>query len=596
MGQTSMEESGSPAASGSAAPRGRQVSAGLLFHTLRHLRPAQLIALARNRMRRFTDRPERHFASTTPPPEICHWQPRAEFLPPGPQDNLEASLLAGEFGFLQRVERVGFPPAWQVDDLPRLWQYNLHYFEYLWALPFDAARDLVVDWIEKHPLMRDACGWEPYPTSLRLMNWCGVFFARHADRTRAETRFRGSLWRSIHLQADWLHAHLETHIAANHLLENAMALSFCGSCFAGDSATRWKRAGTTLLREQLSEQIGADGMHYEASPMYQLRILYALAMLWNTGDDELTEWVDEPLGRMAAASAQLIHADGEIPLLGDSAMRVYHAPSRLLDWCQGLRDQEPRPLPLGCFSLPDVGYYGARTERGHFIVCDAGGIGPNHQPGHAHGDIFSFELALSGQRLICDTGVHDYEVGPRRDTARSTAAHNTVQIAGEDQAEFWSAFRVGRRGRARDVAYEASADGFRLSGWHDGYTRLPGHPRHRREFSWQHRGALTVLDRVESRREVDVVSRLHLHPSCRVTEYGETHAFVKLPGGGFWVVFGGPGRLEIREAPYYPAFGVELASSVLVYSTAGSDVTFGYSITEESLDDARSLSDALFPA
>ena len=65
--------------------------------------------------------------------------------------------------------------SWQIGQAGRLWEYNLHYFEYLWALEFDSAKAVVQDWIDNHPLERRAVGWEPYPTSLSLDELvCGV--------------------------------------------------------------------------------------------------------------------------------------------------------------------------------------------------------------------------------------------------------------------------------------------------------------------------------------------------------------------------------------------------------------------------------------
>ena len=108
------------------------------------------------------------------------------------------------------------------------------------------------------------------------------------------------------------------------------------------------------------------------------------------------------------------------------------------------------------FALRDAGYYGARGS-GHYVVCDAAPIGPDYQPGHAHGDLLSFELSLAGRRVIVDAGVHGYDGDPLRAWCRSTRAHNTVEIDGEDQCEFWGTFRVARRARPRDVVWTPRA-------------------------------------------------------------------------------------------------------------------------------------------
>src|SRR5262249_44187911 len=159
-------------------------------------------------------------------------------------------------------------------------------------------------------------------------------------------------------------------------------------------------------------------------------------------------------------------------------------PAALLDFLGRLTGGAAPAAPPGAFALPEAGYFGTHDAGGHYLVCDAAPIGPDHLPGHAHGDIFSFELSLAGRRVVVDAGVFGSEADERRRFARSTRAHNTVEIDGEDQAEFWAAFRVARRGRPRDVVFRALPRGFRLEGWHDGYARLRGAPRHARRFAW----------------------------------------------------------------------------------------------------------------
>ena len=216
------------------------------------------------------------------------------------------------------------------------------------------------------------------------------------------------------------------------------------------------------------------------------------------------EAVDAPLDRTRAALAHLTHPDGEIALLNDSAFGIASTPGAL---------GAPEPPP-GSFALRDTGYYGARGVAGHYVVCDAAPIGPDYVPGHAHGDLLSFELSLAGRRVFVDAGVHDYETSEARRSCRSTAAHNTVELEGEDQGEFWGAFRVARRGRPRDVHFGPEGEGFHLEAWHDGYERLAGAPRHRRRFRWHPHGVLLVQDRVTADQPVPARTRLHLHPAC----------------------------------------------------------------------------------
>ncbi len=538
---------------------------GRWFHTLRHLPPSQLAALVRQRAQRRFERPERFAARPAPAdPGVC-WN--FDPLPP-PTWSGPDRIRAGQFTFLNRSEGLGWPPRWHDVAVPRLWLYNLHYFEFLWSLPYELGRELILDWIARHPLARGHAGWEPYPTSLRLLAWCGWLFGNHRMRAEQDRELRALVWPSIWLQVEWLARHIETHLRGNHLLENAAALAFCGSCFGGPGDP-WLRRGLAWLDRELPEQILPDGVHFERSPMYQARVVHVLRMLAATRAPELVERVAEPLARTRSALARLCHPDGDIALLNDAAFGIAPDPGYLLD----------APPQEGVFALRDAGYYGARAS-GRYIVCDAAPIGPDYLPGHAHGDLLSFELSLAGRRVIVDAGVHGYDGDPLRAWCRSTRAHNTVEIDGEDQCEFWSTFRVARRGRPRDVVWTATAGGFSLSAWHDGYERLPGRPRHARAFRWYDDGVLLVRDHVTARRAVAAHSRLHLHPDCAIEELSGLHARIRHPGGVFSVTFDGAGVLGVEASIYCPEFGRRSDTRALVFTARGAAADLGFCIAD----------------
>ena len=152
------------------------------------------------------------------------------------------------------------------------------------------------------------------------------------------------------------------------------------------------------------------------------------------------------------------------------------------------------PPRTGTFALGETGYYGARTTEGHYVICDAGPLGPDYQPGHGHADLFSFELSLCGSRVVVDSGVSPTRPARCADYCRSTRAHNTVEIDGRDQAELWAAFRVdGGHAPKRSTGARATA----ASGFRDaiaGYRQLPGGPIHARTFRWRREGKLEIRE------------------------------------------------------------------------------------------------------
>jgi uncharacterized heparinase superfamily protein len=276
---------------------------------------------------------------------------------------------------------------------------------------------------------------------------------------------------SIEAQAECLADTLEYHLRGNHLLESAITLKLLSACFRGPAVERWERRADAALDAELREQFLLDGGHVERSPMYHARLAHGLLDLINVlpESDEKRLRIEERLPGVLRFLAAMRHPDGEIALFGDAALGIAPEPGAILEYAARLGLQT---ASFGSGSFPETGYHIWRCENDALFV-DAGPIGPDYLPAHAHGDIFSYELSLDGRRVVVDGGTSTYEAGVERDWVRSTRAHNTVEIAGSDQCEFFAAFRVGRRGRPRDVVARVSAEGSRSR---DGMTAIAGWP------------------------------------------------------------------------------------------------------------------------
>ncbi len=527
---------------------------GRLLRTVRHLKPRQIAWQIGNRVRTRLENPASLASHEPPTYPGSRWNRDTTFQPPR-QPDYAPDAKRGRFRFLDEERELGSPIDWSAASTPKLWQYNLHYFDWLFSTGFDEGAKAVLDWIERHPPRRGAVGWEPYPVSLRAMNWCGWFFARHAQRTEERDDLDERIWASLWRQLVWLESHIEYHLLANHLLENAAALAIAGSCFHGPDAERWHATGLRLLCGELAEQLLPDGMHYERSPMYHARVCYLLGVLAECGTEDVRRAVREPLRRARAALLRVTHPDGEIALFNDAAFGIAPAPAAL-----GVDVSREKPGP---WSLPSAGYYGMRTAEGMYVCIDAAEPGPSYQPGHAHADLFSFEFSVRGHRVFVDSGTFDYVAGPMRRWCRSTRAHNALEIDGQNQSEVWGAFRVGRRAMPRGVQWSAGADGFRLSAWHDGYAHLPGKPVHARQFEFRSEGQLLLIDRIRSSRRHTARRYFHLHPTCRLSLTGPDTAMVRTPVGPVGIRWSdGAGR--ILKGWYCPGFGERVRSQVLV--------------------------------
>lgn len=356
---------------------------------------------------------------------------------------------------------------WNYADHGKLWTYNLTYFEGLAHQSAQEGLALIYDFIRQTDTVRD--GLEPYPTSLRVLNW-RAFLLRHGLREPV-------IDRHLYAQTALLRSRLEYHLGGNHLLENACALTIM-AIYCRQRA--WFVTGSALLREQLAEQVLADGGHYERSPVYhQLltdRLLDVYAVLWAdhwAADSALVADIQEKIAAMLNWLVSVTFRDGSVPMVNDAAYGVAPTTADLLVKAVPL-GFSPVPVPLS-----DSGYRMLTTSRLELFI-DIGPVGPDHQPGHAHADTFSFVLHLDGKPVVVDPGTSTYQIGQRRSWERSTAAHNTVTVDHQNSSEVWSGFRVGRRAQVR-VSVDTPQC---VEATHDGYTHL----------GEQHTRRWTILD------------------------------------------------------------------------------------------------------
>jgi uncharacterized heparinase superfamily protein len=403
---------------------------------------------------------------------------------------------------------------WFPSQASQLWLYNLHYFEYATALgqqyaqngdaqAYQAFRRLVEAWIAACPVAIPLA-WDPYPTSLRLTNWLKAY-TLFGPVLEKDPDFATVLRRSLYTQARFLEDNLEYHLMGNHLIENGRALLYAGLFFGDEAAERWRQKGEQILWHELREQFLDDGGHYEQSPMYHqvmLELYQQVVSVLGVRGYVVPDNVENRIHAMQDWLRAICHPDGGIPLFNDAAFDM-----------AGHFDDVSKASTVK--ALSDSGYFVFRDHSAqNFVIFDCGPLGPDHQPGHGHCDMLSYELSLSGQRLIVDSGVGNYygELDWRT-YYRSTRAHNTVIVDDTEQSEIWDRFRVARRARPLDVQWEDKGTELAyVYGSHSGYRRLKGDVIHHRWLCWVDRRFWLICDCVMGKGWHQVESLVHFHP------------------------------------------------------------------------------------
>ncbi len=466
---------------------------------------------------------------------------------------------------------------WQRSDVAHLVLYNFHYFD---DLNTAGARDrepwhrsLMDRWIVENP-PGQGTGWEPYPLSIRIVNW--IKWALRSNALDAVQR------NSLATQVHALSQQLEYHLLANHLFANAKALAFAGVFFEGDRAARWLQLGTGLLERELKEQILADGGHFELSPMYHATILEDLLDLYNLSQvyANLSVWsrlrplLEAKIAAMRWWLAVMSHPDGQISFFNDAALGVAAEPAELARYAARLQLPAIPAIPDGVTPLEASGYVRLQNDE-CVVILDAAEVGPTYQPGHAHADTLAWEWSWRGQRLAVNSGTSVYGVSPERHRQRSTAAHNTVVVNNENSSDVWSGFRVGRRARPGRIEWHREPGKVVVRASHDGYRRHGS--LHTRQWTISDR-QLTIRDQLEgSFRQAE--SRIHLHP--RVTaKIGSSSDQIEIGVFSLGAVSARltPGGWLLNKSTYHPRFEVSEPNQCLVAPFTGGtqEVTFDW--------------------
>lgn len=524
----------------------------------RHIPPSKLARRARlSWQRRLNDR---RGCQTLPRPQadLKAVLPQPVFPPRTPgQVWRDGDTLV--FCFLGQEHRFGGGHIdWMApgaEGAHQLWRMNLHYMEYLEEVDDRLFEQLVTAWLDANADLRPGAwrdGWNAYALSIRVVVWLQQMAAR---QTHISSDLQARMAESLARQMGYLAQNLETDIGGNHLAKNIKALLWAGAAFDGQAAQSWGDLGQSLLRHELHVQILPDGVHYERSASYHTQVFADFLECRAVLPAPLPE-LDAALTGMAQATADLTHPDGLTALFNDAGLHMAYAPGTCLDLYAAQGGARPKARPR--FAFEDAGYFGYRDHR-LTVIADCGALAPDDLPAHGHGDMLSFELSLGAQRIIVDQGVFEYIPGPLRAQSRAAASHNTLAVDGADQADFFGAFRFGRRARIRRCQWQTTQSSACLAGAHDGYAILPGRPHHHRDFEIDADG-LSLRDRLlgtEPSPGACLGFLLHPHVSA-TSETGGVWHLTTPEGEQLRITCSAP--LSLKDAVWWPDMGREMTT------------------------------------
>lgn len=513
--------------------------------------------------------------------------------------------------------RIPFLDFETVGDHKIIWELNRHQHLTTLARAFlltDENRyidELQAQWHSWHAA-------NPYPFGINWASSLEVAFRTLAwiwiDRLlagRGMDKFRAALAPAIAQHARYIEKYLSTYFAPNtHLLGEALALFFAGTLYPQwAAAPRWRRRGWQIVENEAVRQVLPDGMHFEQSTYYHVyaldMFLHARLLAARNGEPIPAE-MDAVIERMAEA-LRLQSQSGAAPRFGDDDGGRLFDPRRnrtehLLDplataaalyrrpdfktaaggelreeslWLLGLEgiaefDRLPAaphaPASARCAAS---GLYCLTAAEPVFrqVIVDAGPHGYG-SGGHGHADALSLQWIARARNWLTDPGAFCYPLPLGRNRFRGTAAHNTLQVDGLDQAEPGEAFNWRTKPTTRLERWVTSqvVDVFTAS--HDGYTRLPDPVVHRRwVISWQ-TGLLFVRDVAIGRAVHDLAIHWHLAPEFAASgERPRMRTFTAPDGVALTFICSDETdwSAETVQGEWSPAYGAREAAPVVQY-------------------------------
>ncbi len=421
----------------------------------------------------------------------------------------------------------------------------------------EALRSLLTYWIVANPLGNGVNWTVAMEAALRGISLCltmELLWPFSDEEKPWLDQLTASLWQ--HLRFIEAHREFSFLVRSNHYLSNIVGLTTLSAYLHGPGMQRRLAKSARAVQREILLQTYADGGDAEASTGYhvlvaqmflhslviQQRMGVAIAPEFESRLRRMFEWIDA----LADDAWKLPHLgdcdNGRIELLFDDIEQTMLPPeerhslriaslmgaaSYLLQlrpsgrgedavWfgqkasaIPGKREEMPTSL------LPDSGLAALRAGQASVIFC-AMPNGIHGKGSHTHCDKLSLVFRLGADEVFCDSGSRCYTRSAEfRNQDRSTRAHNTVMIDGQDQNSLSSdprlLFRCGNEAAVSPISSDGDAT---VRASHQGYSRIGVvHQRTVQVSEW----SLLITDEVRGAGDHLLDLQFVLGPAWRVS-------------------------------------------------------------------------------
>lgn len=477
-------------------------------------------------------------------------------------------------------------------------------------------------WMRENPFLSGVHWTSGIEIGIRLVSWVWVrrLLAGWSGISELMDENQDFL-RQLHHHQEYL-SQLESHgsSANNHVIaeEAGQFAACCAFPFFPESQS-WRDKAATVLQREIQEQTFESGLNRELATSYHILVLelfLAAAVEGEVSGHPLGSAFWHRICDMTDALAAIVDMRGHPPRQGDGdqgrglllddpdanpCMALLATGAAFFDVCEWWpqvmkpdlrtllwRHLAGSPMPSGSrpSSRPnhfsDAGMAFLRDQAGtkDEIWCrvDHGPHGFLSIAAHAHADALSIELRCGGVEILVDPGTYTYQGEAEwRAYFRSTAAHNCLELEGENQSISSGPFLWLKSARSELIS-ATGLDGGPEAVWcaaHDGYMRLTPNARHERTVRLaRSTGRITIEDFVQSAGMHEGRLAFHLGPEvdCYLdggvaqlswdTGTGRQRATMRLPDTLDWTTV--TGQSEPPMGWYSPCFGGKIPITTLI--------------------------------
>lgn len=463
---------------------------------------------------------------------------------------------------------INYRPGNEHGDIRINWELNrLQFLPVMSVTDQVLAKKILTDWLVGNPFLHGP----GYSAAMEVaLRWLSVYWAVCLFDQPLDKSLKDSVTGLAVASGQFIESRLSTHSSAgNHLIVEAVGLFWIGKALENSRyGVRWMTRARTILWEQICRQLNPDGANQEQSFWYLGFVIDALFHYVLLEDrSEIPAQVWERIEKSLEFMNDLVLPDGSFPDYGDRddgfAFRMgssygespfpgllnigsvfFNRPEWRRDTCEGNKrlafwtgrrfdNVAISNKTLGSSGCPDYPIVKEYKDGGMTLMLwGHGRLLFRHAPlglastfGHGHADALSVLFYWKNTPVLVDLGSGQYNGDQSiRNYFRSTIAHNTVEIGGENQSRILGPFMWDKSYNATMNDARAKVDVSSIccaEASHDGYLDEFS-VIHTRRVSWLKPNNLVICDSFTGRDGVGLRGAFHLGCSHSVVQKGNT--------------------------------------------------------------------------